>query len=127
MTAPNVTVCAVVCMLLASTTAANAQDAETTCKQLGPQFRLKPKGAHDVVFFYPGDTANNHGTVEMNVDILPSGIVRKVDVVAPSGSKKFDAHAVEHIKRQWRWEPPIDPETGQPIEVCTAVKWSFDK
>ncbi|HKU54344.1 MAG TPA: energy transducer TonB [Rhizomicrobium sp.] len=117
----------VLVMLLGTATTSSAQDA-TTCielKALGPQFRLKAQGAHDVQLFRAHDTDKREGTVVMNVDIASDGSVKAVDIISSSGSQYFDTHAAEYVKQRWRWWPPIHPETGQPIEVCTRVFWRF--
>ena len=73
------------------------------------------------------DTEKSHGSVVMDVDILSDGSVKKVYHGIVSGSEYFDTHAIESCEAHWRWEPPKNLETGELIEACTRVTWTFDK
>ena len=76
MNASGVMVPATIFLLLASVTAAGAQDAETSCARIGGpvRFMLVPKkGTHTTALYRAPDTDKAHGSVAMNVDILPDG------------------------------------------------------
>src|SRR6478609_504327 len=79
---------------------ATAQEATCTpISAMGKDFRLKPKGAHDVKMFSRPDTDKREGTVVMNVDISTDGTVKDVAILSSSGSEYFDSHAAEYVRR----------------------------
>jgi TonB family protein len=63
--------------------------------------------------------------IEMNVHIQPDGTVEDIDVVKSTGLREMDSLLVSHVKRLWRWNPPLSRATCEPVATQTTIKMEF--
>jgi TonB family protein len=59
------------------------------------------------------------------VHISTEGAIDDCRIVQSSGSERLDTAACDHVKTNWRWQPPT--ASGRPVAVSTrvSVKWDL--
>ncbi|WP_353570264.1 TonB family protein [Candidatus Albibeggiatoa sp. nov. BB20] len=49
---------------------------------------------------------NAQGTVKLRIIFAKQGQVKQVSIVSSSGSTRLDNHAMQYVKKHWRYNPP---------------------
>jgi TonB family protein len=60
------------------------------------------------------------GATEMLVTVGYDGVPISVELMKSSGFQRLDDAALEHVKAQWRWQPPT--RNGSPVAVRAPVR-----
>jgi len=88
---------------------------------------LRPIIATHTIPPYPPMSVRLHeqGTAMMEVHITTEGAIDDCRIVQSSGSERLDTAACDHVKTNWRWQPPT--ASGRPVAVSTrvSVKWDL--
>jgi len=108
-------------LLLAPAPPAGAADACTT-----PDQPLRPIAATHTIPPYPSlsQMTAEQGTTTLQVAIGKDGAVTDAQVFKSSGSLRLDEAALEHVKANWRWQPPI--KDCQTAEATTRVSIAWN-
>ena len=90
-----------------------------TCDAPGMQWR--PIMSTHKAPGYPSlsQMVGEQGTTVLQLILGKDGQVIKAEAVESSGSLRLDQAALDYVKANWRWEPPI--KDCQPSEVTTRV------
>lgn len=88
---------------------------------------LRPIMATHTVAPYPQVSVmtKEEGTTVLQVTIGPDGVPSDVQVATSSGSLRLDEAARDHVKANWKWQPPLND--CKPITAFTRVSitWSL--
>lgn len=108
-------------MLLPPVPPAGAADA---CA--APDQPLRPIATTHTIPPYPSlsQMTAEQGTTTLQVTIGKDGAVTDAQVVKSSGSLRLDQAALEHVKANWRWQPPI--KGCQTVEAATRVSIAWN-